>query len=226
MDAGPLSSPWRFHEAGRWRWSKQREQSQFDFKSSALTSWSQMTNVMTSLRSSRQNEVGHVGVEKRVNSHPCADVPVPARRAGACMHQSLVGLRARSHLCLAGSRLALLVSGEVPKGPYPTWVIRQMPDFVAGFSPCQLTTLYGSRSRLGPAQGVSPDVFDSISSAELTSYSASEPPGESQPTASGHVPAAAELGPLCRPDPPLPRLLGARGAGQRHAPGWFALFQY
>jgi hypothetical protein len=35
------------------------------------------------------------------------------------------GLRTKSLLCLGGSRLALLVSGEVPEGPYPTWVIRQ-----------------------------------------------------------------------------------------------------
>jgi hypothetical protein len=36
-----------------------------------------------------------------------------------------VDLRTKSLLCLIGSRLALLVSGEVPKGPYPTLVIRQ-----------------------------------------------------------------------------------------------------
>ena len=44
-----------------------------------------------------------------------------------CMIASIptVSLRTKGLLCLGGSRLALLVSGEVPEGPYPTWVIRQ-----------------------------------------------------------------------------------------------------
>jgi hypothetical protein len=73
-----------------------------------------------------ENEVGHVGIaETRFLTLWTDDLWARAfLRVRGCISPR-VDLRATSLLCRWGSRLALLVSGEVPKGPYPTLVIRQ-----------------------------------------------------------------------------------------------------
>jgi hypothetical protein len=62
------------------------------------------------------------------------------------------GFRTGSLLYLAnGSLLALLRSGEVPKGSYPTLVIRtERLTSLTAFRLAKLTTLYGSQSEHGP----------------------------------------------------------------------------
>ena len=72
------------------------------------------------------NEVGHVGIDETRFLTVWTDDPYARgqTRVRGCI-SPLVDRRATSLLCRWGSRLALLVSGEVPMGPYPTFVIRQ-----------------------------------------------------------------------------------------------------